>query len=83
MVSASVQLVADMRLKSEPLRVERGRVLGHLRVRTERGDVVIFGVPERMRELAAAATFAADQADELLRTEGLLAEASMLERAEG
>ena len=83
MVRASVQLLEDTRLMWEPVRVEPGRVLGHLRVRTDGGDAVIFGTPERMREFAAAAMLAAEQADELLRVQTLLAEAGMLERVQG
>lgn len=83
MVTATVQLVSDTRLSWEPLRVNPGRALGYLRVRTDAGEAVIFGSPERMREFAAAATLAAEQADELLRIERLLADAGMLERVEG
>ena len=82
MVTASVQLVADARLTWEPLRVERGHVLGYLRVWTDCGEAVIFGTAERMRAFAAAATLAAEQADELLRIEALLGEAGVLERTE-
>jgi hypothetical protein len=83
MVTAHVHVVSGTRLSSEPLRVDRGHALGHLRVGTSDSEAIIFGTPERMRELAAAATLAAEQADELLRIEGLLAEAGMLERVEG
>jgi hypothetical protein len=75
MVSANVHLGADMRLSSEPRRVERGRVLGYLTVRTDEGEARIAGTPERMRVLAAEAERAAGQAENLLRIEALLADA--------
>jgi hypothetical protein len=81
MVTASVQLVPGTLLLAEPLRVERGHTLGHLRVCTDDGEAVLYGTAERMRELAAAVILAAEQADELARVEGLLVEAGMLERA--
>jgi hypothetical protein len=83
MVNASISLTAETGFTWEPLRVERGSVLGHLRVRTHQGDALIYGTPEQVRKLAAAATLAAEQADDLLRLEGLLADADMLQRAEG
>jgi hypothetical protein len=43
-------------------------------------EVAIHGAPSEMRELAAAATCAADQADEMLRVAQLLTAAGMGER---
>ena len=83
MVSASVHLGADMRLSSEPLLVERGRVIGFLRVRTDEGEARIAGSPERMRALAAEAERAAGQAENLLRIEALLADANNGDRPSG
>jgi hypothetical protein len=83
MVSVSVHLGADTRLVSEPLRVDRGRVLGYLKVRTDEGEARIAGTPEQMRELAAEAERAAGQAEHLLRIEALLTNAGKLEPAAG
>jgi hypothetical protein len=44
------------------------------------GRAGVFGSPAQMRELAAAATAAAEQAEELLRVAELLVEAGMAER---
>jgi hypothetical protein len=47
------------------------------------GEVAIHGAPSEMRELAAAATCAADQADEMLRVAQLISAAGMGERLAG
>jgi hypothetical protein len=44
------------------------------------GHAGVFGSPAEMRELAAAAAAAADQAEEMLRVAELLVEAGMAER---
>jgi hypothetical protein len=82
LVTASVHLNAETRLEPRPLQVERGRVLGHIGVRTGGGEAVIYGEPERMRELGAAFAWAAEQAEDVLRIEELLVEAGASERAE-
>ena len=84
MVSASVQLTADTRLASKPLSVKPGDALGQVKISTPGGeaDVTIYGVPQRMRELAVEIERAAGQAEHLLRIEGLLADAGRLERTE-
>jgi hypothetical protein len=47
------------------------------------GQAAVFGAPSEMRELAAAATSAADQAEELLQVAELLASAGTAERTAG
>jgi hypothetical protein len=44
------------------------------------GAVAIHGTPSEMRELAAAASAAAERAEEMLRVAELLVEAGMAER---
>jgi hypothetical protein len=83
MVTASIQLAPDTRLSSEPLRVEPGRVLGHMRVLTDSGEACIYGTPEWMHALAAEASRAAEEAEHLLRIEQLLLDAGRLEPTEG
>jgi hypothetical protein len=74
MVRTVIDLDAAGRLAPMPFVGEDRRAVAWLEIGGA-GQAAVFGAPSVMRELAAAATFAADQAEELLRVAELLAAA--------
>jgi hypothetical protein len=81
MVRTTIVLGAESGLVGEPMALDGGRVLAWLEIREDYGgSATILGDPAQMRELAAAATNAAEQAEEMLRVGELLADAGLAER---
>jgi hypothetical protein len=79
MVRVTIDLAAAGRVAPMPFVNDRNRAVAWVEI-GEVGRAGVFGSPAQMRELAAAATAAADQAEELLRVAELLVEAGMAER---
>ena len=85
MVRTTIDLSAETRLASEPLAVTYGpeRAVGLVQLREPGGWAVVMGAPAQLRALAAEATRAAEQAEEMIRVAVLLADAGLTERAAG
>jgi hypothetical protein len=79
MVRVSIDLGAAGRVEPSPFIDDRGRPVAWLEI-AGAGGVGVFGSPAEMRELAAAATAAADQAEEMRRVGERLVETGMVER---
>jgi hypothetical protein len=79
MVRALVNLADVGRVAPLPFLGEGKRPIAWVEIGGD-GELAIHGKPSEMRELAAAASVAADQAEEMLRVAQLLGEAGMGER---
>jgi hypothetical protein len=79
MVRVTIDLAAAGRVAATPFVNDRKRAVAWVEIGGP-GVAGVFGSPEQMRELAAAATTAADQAEEMLRVAELLVEAGMAGR---
>ena len=82
MVRALTNLASVGRVAPMPFLGEGRRAIAWVELGGD-GEAAIHGAPSEMRELVAAATSAADQADEMLRVAELLAEAGLAARAMG
>ena len=82
MVRALIDLAAVGRVAPMPFLGEGRRAIAWVEIGGD-GEVAIHGAPSEMRELAAAASSAADQAEEMLRVAELLAEAGLAARVMG
>jgi hypothetical protein len=79
MVRALVNLADVGRVAPMPFVGEGKRPIAWVEIGGD-GELAIHGRPSQMRELAAAANTAADQAEEMLRVAELLVEAGMGDR---
>jgi hypothetical protein len=82
MVRALINLAAVGRVAPMPFLGEGARPIAWVEIGGD-GEVAIHGAPSEMRELAAAATCAADQSEEMLRVAELLTAAGMTQRFAG
>jgi hypothetical protein len=85
MVRATIDLSPETRLASEPLAVDYAheRAVGLLQIREPGGSALVMGAPAQLRALAAEATRAAEQAEEMIRVAELLADAGLMDRLAG
>jgi hypothetical protein len=82
MIRAVINLSAAGRVAPMPFVGEDKRAIAWVEIGGG-GQAGVFGSPAEMRELAAAAISAADQAEELLRVAELVAAAGLAERVAG
>jgi hypothetical protein len=82
MVRALINLATVARVAPMPFLGEGAKPIAWVEIGGD-GEVAIHGAPSEMRELAAAATCAAEQAEEMFRVAQLLTAAGMAERFVG
>jgi hypothetical protein len=79
MVRVAIDLSAAGRVDPTPFIDDRGRAVAWVQIAGP-GRAGVYGSPAEMRELAAAATTAADRAEEMRRVGERLVETGMIER---
>jgi hypothetical protein len=79
MVRTTIDLAGIGRVYPAPFVTEDGRAVAWVEIGS-RHEAGVFGAPDDLRELAAVASAAADQAEEMQRIAAQLREAGIAER---